>query len=156
MPVTTLSPSDFFEPIGPYSHLARAGNFITISGTPGIDPATQDFAGTDAYSHSQQIVKNFRTLLAAAGAQLSDVLHVNVYLKHVEDFAEMNRAFAEEFGNHKPARTVICVADLPKKGALMTMDLTAVINESMGSDSIDFPPIHCLPQTDQQKVEQKI
>lgn len=45
-----------------------------------------------------------------------------------EDFHEMNRAYAEEFGSHLPARTVIGVADLPKKGALMTMNLTAFVS----------------------------
>ncbi len=58
-------------------------------------------------------------------SSLSDVMHVHVFLKRVEDFAEMNRAYAEAFGAHQPARTVICVADLPKPGALMTMNLTA-------------------------------
>lgn len=115
-----------FEPIGPYSHIAKAGSFIAISGTPGVDPRTGAFAGDDAYSQARQIVRNFQTMLEEVGASLTDVLHVNVYLKRVDDFQEMNRAFAEEFGSHRPARTVICVADLPKKDALMTMDLTAV------------------------------
>ena len=90
------------------------------------DPATGDFAGPDAYSQARQIVRNFRLMLEAAGATLADVMQVSVYLKRVQDFAEMNRGYAEEFGDHRPARTVICVADLPKAGALMTMDLTAL------------------------------
>ncbi|MES2949594.1 MAG: Rid family hydrolase [Pseudomonadota bacterium] len=125
MQVTTLTPSGMFEPIGPYSHLAKAGPFITISGTPGVDPTTSDLAGPDAYSQARQIVRNFRAMLTEVGASLQDVMHVHVFLKRVEDFAEMNRAYAEEFGSHRPARTVICVADLPKKDALMTMNLTA-------------------------------
>lgn len=125
MPVETFTPASLFPPIGPYSHIAKAGPFITLSGTPGIDPATGDFAGPDAYRQSRQIVRNFRAMLAEAGAALTDTMQVHVYLKRVEDFAEMNRGFAEEFGSHKPARTVIVVADLPKQGALMTMDLSA-------------------------------
>lgn len=125
MPIETLTPTGMFEPIGPYSHLTKAGPFISISGTPGVDPATSQMAGADAYRQSGQIVKNFRTMLAEMGATLDDVMHVHVFLKHVSDFAEMNRAYAEEFGTHRPARTVICVADLPKQGALMTMNLTA-------------------------------
>jgi len=119
-----------FEPIGPYSHLSKAGPFITISGTPGVDPGTKNMAGPDAYSQARQIVKNFRSMLAEVDASLDDVMHVHVFLKRVEDFQEMNRAYAEEFGDHRPARTVICVADLPKQGALMTMNLTAFAGPS--------------------------
>lgn len=125
MSIETITPANLFEPIGPYSHVTKVGPFVSLSGTPGVDPATQDFAGPDAYSQARQIVRNFRTMLAAAGASLDDVMHVNVFLKRVEDFQEMNRGYAEEFGAHRPARTVIVVADLPKKGALMTMNLTA-------------------------------
>ncbi len=125
MPVETFTPAGMFEPIGPYSHLTKAGPFITISGTPGVDPATSQMAGDDAYSQSRQIVKNFRVMLAEVGASLEQVMHVHVFLKRVEDFQAMNQAYAEEFGAHRPARTVICVADLPKQGALMTMNLTA-------------------------------
>lgn len=130
MPVETFSPAGMFEPIGPYSHLSKAGPFITISGTPGVDPETMNMAGPDAYSQARQIVKNFRSMLAEVDASLDDVMHVHVFLKRVEDFQEMNRAYAEEFGGHRPARTVICVADLPKQGALMTMNLTAFAGRS--------------------------
>lgn len=137
MPVETLTPPGSFAPIGPYSHIAKAGPFVTLSGTPGVDPATGELAGEDAYTQARQIVRNFRNMLAAVGGNLEDVLHVHVYLKDCADFAEMNRAYAEEFGTHRPARTVIGVADLPKPGARMTMNLTAVCN---GSESDRLPP----------------
>ena len=129
MPVETLTPPGTFTPIGPYSHLARSGAFVMLSGTPGVDPATGELAGEDAYSQARQIVRNFRAMLAAVGGSLDDVLHVQVFLKDCADFAEMNRAYAEEFGAHRPARTVIGVADLPKRGARMTMNLVAVCGE---------------------------
>jgi 2-iminobutanoate/2-iminopropanoate deaminase len=129
MTIETFTPKNMFKPIGPYSHIAKSGPFIAISGTPGIDFATGELAGDDAYLQSRQIVKNMREMLESLGSSLADVISVNVFLKRVEDFAEMNRAYAQEFGSHLPARTVICVADLPKKGALMTMNLTAVKNE---------------------------
>lgn len=127
MKIETFIPQNLFKPIGPYSHIAKVGNFIAISGTPGVDPQTGEMAGADAYSQSLQIIKNFRVMLETVGCSLENVIHVNVFLKNVEDFAEMNRAYAEEFQNHLPARTVICVADLPKKGALMTMNLNAIL-----------------------------
>ena len=129
MKVETFTPANVMKPIGPYSHIAKAGSFIAISGTAGIDPATGDFAGPDAYSQARQIVRSFRSMLEDVGSSLEHVLHVNVFLKNAADFEEMNRAYREAFGNHLPARTVVAVADLPKKEALMTMNLTAVTKD---------------------------
>jgi 2-iminobutanoate/2-iminopropanoate deaminase len=126
MQVETFTPANVMKPIGPYSHIAKAGSFIAISGTAGIDPATGDFAGPDAYSQARQILRSFRSMLEGVGSDLGHVLHVNVFLKNAADFEEMNRAYSEAFGSHRPARTVVAVADLPKQGALMTMNLTAV------------------------------
>lgn len=125
MKIETITPTNMFEPIGPYSHLTKVGPFITISGTPGVDPETLEMAGADAYSQAKQIVQNFSSMLGDVGASLKDIMHVHIFLTRVEDFQEMNRAYADQFGSYLPARTVICVADLPKKGALMTMNLTA-------------------------------
>ncbi|WP_374348203.1 RidA family protein [Chitinimonas sp.] len=127
--VETYTPAGTPTPIGPYSHISKTGQFISISGTPGVDPATGEMAGPDAYSQARQIMRNFVTMLESVGSDLAHVLHVNVFLKEVGDFAEMNRAFAEAMGDHRPARTVIAVADLPKAGALMTMNLTAVTRD---------------------------
>ena len=129
MQVETFTPANVMQPIGPYSHIAKAGAFIAISGTAGIDPATGDFAGPDAYSQARQILRSFRSMLESVGSDLEHVLHVNVFLKNAADFAEMNRAYREAFATHLPARTAITVADLPKPGALLTMNLTAVTRD---------------------------
>ena len=128
--VETLTPPGTPEPIGPYSHVAKAGGFIFISGTAGVDPATGLLAGADVASQTRQIMRNFAAMLEAAASDLGHVLHVNVYLKDMADFAEMNRVYAEMFGSHRPARTVIGVSDLPKAGARLTMDLRAVVRGS--------------------------
>jgi 2-iminobutanoate/2-iminopropanoate deaminase len=60
---------------------------------------------------------------------MDHVMHVHVFLKNVDDFEEMNRAYSQEFGKHLPARTVIAIADLPKKGAVLTMNLSAVTRD---------------------------
>lgn len=127
--VETFIPLNTPDPIGPYSHVAKTGSFISISGTAGINPATGDFAGPDAYAQARQIVASFKVMLEAAGSDLDHILHVNVFLKQVSDFQEMNRAYSEAMGEHRPARTVIAVADLPKAGALMTMNCTAVARD---------------------------
>ena len=127
MSIETYTPAELFEPIGPYSHIAKSGPFIYLSATPGVDGDGR-MAGADAYAQSRQILVNLRAMLASVGAALEHVMHVQVFLKRVEDFEAMNRAYAEAFAGHLPARTVICVADLPKRDALLTMNLTAIHN----------------------------
>jgi 2-iminobutanoate/2-iminopropanoate deaminase len=127
--VETLMPAGTPVPIGPYSHVARAGPLVSISGTAGVNPATGELAGEDVFSQTVQILETFSVMLAAAGSDLDHVLHVNVFLKDMRDFQEMNRAYVEKMGHHRPARTVIGVHDLPKAGACLTMNLTAVTGD---------------------------
>jgi 2-iminobutanoate/2-iminopropanoate deaminase len=124
--VETFTPGNVMKPIGPYSHIARAGSFIAISGTAGVDPATGSLAGPDAYSQTRQILRSFRLMLESVGSDMDHVLHIHVFLKDVADFEEMNRAYRDEITGQLPARSVVGVADLPKRGALLTMNLTAV------------------------------
>jgi 2-iminobutanoate/2-iminopropanoate deaminase len=124
--VETFTPPNTPAPIGPYSHIARAGTLISISATAGVDPVSGQLAGNDVYSQASQILDTFKVLLASVKSDLSHVLHINVFLKDMRDFEEMNRAYREKMGNHLPARTVIGVNELPKPGALLTMNLTAV------------------------------
>jgi 2-iminobutanoate/2-iminopropanoate deaminase len=124
--VETTTPPNTPEPIGPYRHVARAGNLITIGGVAGFDPATGELAGDDVAAQTRQIVASFRTMLASVGSDLGHVLHVNVFLASMSDFEARNEAYAREMGGHRPARTVVGVAELPKPGVLLTMNLTAV------------------------------
>jgi 2-iminobutanoate/2-iminopropanoate deaminase len=105
------------------------GPFISIGGTAGVNPATGQLAGPDAYSQAKQILHSFRVMLQSVNSDLDHVIHVNVFLKDMRDFAEMNRAYVEMMGAHLPARTVIGVSELPKPGVLLTMNLTAVARE---------------------------
>ena len=127
--VETSTPPNTPAPIGPYSHIAKVGPFISIGGTAGFNPATGQLAGPDAYSQARQILQSFRTMLEGVGSSLEQVMHVQVYLLDMEDFAELNRAYGEVFSAHQPARTVIGVSALPKQGALLTMSLNAVAGE---------------------------
>ena len=124
--VKTSIPPGTPAPIGPYSHIAIVGEFITIGGTAGFDPATGQLAGPDAYRQAKQILDSFRVMLESVGSDLNHVLHVNVFLQRMADFEEMNRAYVEKMGDHRPARTVIGVNELPKPGVKLTMNLTAV------------------------------
>jgi 2-iminobutanoate/2-iminopropanoate deaminase len=127
--VETSTPANTPTPIGPYNHIARVDKFITIGGTAGVNPATGQLAGPDVYAQTKQILKSFQIMLQSVDSDLSQVIHVNVFMKEMQDFEEMNRAYMEMMGDHRPARTVIGVAELPKPGVLLTMNLTAVTKE---------------------------
>jgi 2-iminobutanoate/2-iminopropanoate deaminase len=127
--VETSTPPNTPTPIGPYNHIAKVGPFLSIGGTAGVNPATGQLAGPDIYAQAKQILGSFRVMLESVGSDLSHVLHVNIFLKSMQDFEEMNRAYVEMMGHHLPARTVIGVNELPKPGVLVTMNLTAVTKE---------------------------
>jgi 2-iminobutanoate/2-iminopropanoate deaminase len=127
--VETSTPLNTPAPIGPYSHIAKVGSHITIGGTAGFNPATGELAGPDVYAQARQILESFRVMLRSVGSDLDFVVHVNVFLKNIRDFDEMNRAYVDVMRDHRPARTVIGVSDLPKPGILLTMNLTAVTRD---------------------------
>jgi 2-iminobutanoate/2-iminopropanoate deaminase len=127
--VETSTPPNTPAPIGPYSHIAKVGHFITIGGTAGFDPATGQLAGPDAYLQTRQILDSFKAMLESVGSDLDHVVHMNVFLHSMSDFDEMNRAYVEKMGEHRPARTVVGVNELPKPGVMLTMNLTAVTKD---------------------------
>ncbi|HEY7022272.1 MAG TPA: RidA family protein [Ktedonobacterales bacterium] len=129
MKVETSTPPNTPTPIGPYNHIAKAGQFISIGGTAGVNPTTGQLAGPDVYAQTQQILDSFAVMLASVGSDLQHVLHINIFLKDISDFEEMNRAYVEKMGDYLPARTAIGVNELPKPGALLTMNLTAVTRD---------------------------
>ena len=128
--VETSTPPGTPAPIGPYSHIAKVGQFITIGGTAGVDPATGQPAGPGIAAQTKRILESFKVMLASAGSDLAHVVHVNVFLLRMRDFDAMNAAYVEMMGAHRPARTVVAVAELPKPGVLLTMNLTAVTRDS--------------------------
>ena len=127
--VKTSTPPNTPPPIGPYSHIAQVGDSITIGGTAGVDPTTGQLAGPDAYRQAKQILESFKVMLQSVGSDLDHVIHINVFLLRMSDFDEMNRAYVEMMGAHRPARTAIGVHELPKAGAVLTMNLTATTRQ---------------------------
>ena len=124
--VETLTPPNTPKPIGPYNHIAKVGEQIWIGGTAGFDPSTGQLAGSDVASQTRQIFKSFAVMLDAVGSDLNHITHINVFLQQMSDFEAMNTAYVEMMGEHRPARTVFSVRELPKPGVLLTMNLTAV------------------------------
>jgi 2-iminobutanoate/2-iminopropanoate deaminase len=66
--VETSTPENTPKPIGPYNHIAKVGQFISIGGTAGIDPSTGQLAGSDVYSQAKQIIKSFEVMLTSVGS----------------------------------------------------------------------------------------
>ncbi|MGI9383347.1 MAG: RidA family protein [Methyloligellaceae bacterium] len=127
--VEMSTPADTMKPLGPYSHIAKVGQFITIGGIAGVVPETGELAGTDVAAQTRQILDAFESMLASVGSDLGHVVHINVFLADMQDFDAMNAAYAEKMGDRCPARTAIAVTGLPKDGAQLTMNLTAVTRQ---------------------------
>jgi 2-iminobutanoate/2-iminopropanoate deaminase len=111
--VETSTPTNTPEPIGPYSHIAKVGNLITIGGTAGVNPVTGQLAGATIESQTRQILDSFQIMLESVGSSLAHVVHVNIFLSQMSDFDAMNGAYVERMGDHRPFRTVIGVRELP-------------------------------------------
>ncbi len=122
---TAIHTPDAPSAIGPYSQAIAAGNTIYVSGQIPIDPATGAFAGDDITTQTRQSLSNLKAILAAAGADMTDVVKTTVYLAHMEDFAAMNQVYAEFFTAPYPARAAFEVAALPKN-ALVEIECVAV------------------------------
>jgi 2-iminobutanoate/2-iminopropanoate deaminase len=113
--------------IGPYSQAIQWGNLIFTSGQIplGLDGGVVP-GGIREQTH--QVFKNLIAVLAASGATLQDVLKATVYIKDMNQFAAVNEIYASYFGTHKPARSTVEVARLPKD-VLVEIDLIASKND---------------------------
>jgi 2-iminobutanoate/2-iminopropanoate deaminase len=99
------------KPIGPYSPVVRAGDFVIVSGQVGIVDGTLVEGGVAA--QTRQLMKNLAGQLAAEGATLTDVVKTTCFLLDMDDFETFNSAYAEALGTHRPARSTVAVKGLP-------------------------------------------
>ncbi|MEK7107279.1 MAG: RidA family protein [Patescibacteria group bacterium] len=109
--------------IGPYSQAVVAGNLVFCSGQIALEPSGAMVEG-GIKEQTEQIFKNLGEVLRAAGVGFDSVASVNVYLRDMNDFKEMNEVYARVFGEHKPARATIGVSALPK-GAVIEISCIA-------------------------------
>ena len=112
--------------IGPYSQAVRSGNTLYLSGQIPLDPATGNLIEGDFAAQSRRVFDNLRAVLRAAGAEFRHVTRATVYLTDLDNFQTLNSIYAQYFGDHKPARSTVGVAQLPR-GAAVEIDLIAVI-----------------------------
>lgn len=113
--------------IGPYAQAVKAGEFIFTSGQLPIDPKTGELISNDVKKAAAQSLENIKAVLAAAGADLSDVIKTVIFLKNMNDFAAVNEIYATYFTQNYPARSCVQAACLPKD-ALLEIEAIAVIS----------------------------
>jgi 2-iminobutanoate/2-iminopropanoate deaminase len=120
---TSLAPSA----IGPYSQAVRADNLVFVSGQIPIDPATGKLIDDNTtQAQTRRVLQNLIAIVMAAGGSIDSIVKTTVYLRDMNDFAEMNAAYAEFFRMRPPARATIEAARLPRDVSI-EIDCIAVI-----------------------------
>lgn len=114
--------------IGPYSQAVEVDGWLYTSGQVGIDPATGELIEGGFESQARRVLANLRAVLRASRCTFSDVVKATVYVTDLADFTVLNELYAEAMGSHRPARSTVQVAALPK-GALVEIDLVAKISQ---------------------------
>jgi reactive intermediate/imine deaminase len=107
---TTEAPSA----IGPYSQAVRVGNTIWVSGQIPLDPVTKELVTGDIEAQIRRVFENLKIIVLAAGADLDEVVKVNIFLIDLSHFALVNKVMAEYFRSPYPARAAVGVASLPR------------------------------------------
>jgi 2-iminobutanoate/2-iminopropanoate deaminase len=124
-PFEVIAAPDAPPAIGPYSQAIRAGDFVFVSGQVAVDVRTGKLAEGIA-SQTRQVMENLRTVLAAAGASLDQVVKVTIFLARWEDFRAMNDVYATYFVARAPARSVLQGPRIPE-GTLVGLEAVAYL-----------------------------
>ena len=109
------------------SQAVSAGGFLFTSGQIALVPASGEMVGGGFEAEAERVFANLEAVLAAAGCGFADVVKATVYLADMADFPVLNRIYAAAFGAHKPARSTVQAAALPK-GARVEIDLVAKLS----------------------------
>ena len=99
------------KPLGPYTPVVRAGDWIIVSGQLGMHDGAIVDGGVAA--QTAKAIENLKSQLAGVGASIDDVAKTLCFLTDMGTFAEFNAAYAEAFGDHRPARSTVEVSALP-------------------------------------------
>ena len=109
-----ISTQDAPAAVGPYSQAIQVGPMLYCSGQIAIDPKTNEVLKGDIQMQTEQVMKNIRAVLGAAGMDFSHVIKSTIYLTDMNDFAAVNEIYAKVFVGEPPARSTVAVAGLPK------------------------------------------
>ena len=125
--IQTVSTPGAPRAIGPYSQGIVAGGFLFTAGQVGFDPATGELVDEGIGEQTGRVLENLRAILRASGLELASVVKTTVFLVDMADFAAMNEEYARAFGDHRPARSTVAVAALPR-GARVEIEAIAILH----------------------------
>jgi 2-iminobutanoate/2-iminopropanoate deaminase len=112
--ITTISTSQAPQAIGPYSQAKRVGTMLYCSGQIPLDPQSMQVVGADVKAQTERVLMNVEAVLKEAGLGLDRVVKTTCFLKNMGDFVAFNEVYEKYLGQHKPARSTVEVARLPK------------------------------------------
>jgi 2-iminobutanoate/2-iminopropanoate deaminase len=116
--------------IGPYSQAIIANGLVYTAGQIPLDPTTMELVGgDDVAAQTEQVMRNLAAILEAAGSSLSSVVKTTVFLSDMSDFGAMNEVYGRHFGDHRPARSTVQAAGLPKNVAV-EIEVVALAGQS--------------------------
>jgi 2-iminobutanoate/2-iminopropanoate deaminase len=124
MPIDFVATPNAPRAIGPYSQATRAGGLLFTAGQVGFDPSTGELVDGGIAEQTERVLLNIRAILQASGLDMANVIKTTVFLVDMADFAAMNSAYARAFGDHRPARSTVAVAALPR-GARVEIEAIA-------------------------------
>ncbi|MHB1328427.1 MAG: RidA family protein [Gemmatimonadales bacterium] len=100
--------------IGPYSQATVVGNLVFTAGQIALDPVSMEVVSPEVGPQTRQVFANLAAVLKAAGTDFSQVVKTTVFLADMAEFGIVNEIYAEHFGDHRPARSTVQAAGLPK------------------------------------------
>ena len=112
--------------VGPYTPIVRAGGWLVVSGQVGLRDGELVPGGVQ--DELRQAIANLAALLEGEGASLTDVVKTTVFLRHMRDYTLMNETYVEAFGDRRPARSAVAVAELPIH-ALVELEAWAYVGD---------------------------
>ncbi|KON82703.1 RidA family protein [Rossellomorea marisflavi] len=121
----TVSTNQAPAAIGPYSQGIVVNNLFYSSGQIPLTPEGMMVEG-DVQAQTHQVFRNLQAVLKEAGASLESVVKATVFIKNMDDFGSINEVYGEYFSSHKPARSCVEVAKLPKD-ALVEIEVIALV-----------------------------
>jgi len=111
---TIVNTNNAPAPIGPYSQAVIAGNLVFISGQVAISPTTGELVLDDIKTETKQVMENIKSILTEAGIDFSNIVKTSIFLKDMQNFAQVNEVYGGYFTDQFPARETIQVSGLPK------------------------------------------
>lgn len=100
--------------VGPYSQGTKSGNIIFTSGQLPVDPKTGELSKGDIQKETRLCLENMKAVVEAGGGTIKNIAKVTVFVTDMNNFSSINEVYADFFKDHKPARSLVEVARLPK------------------------------------------